>query len=68
MYLGLFWKEFAQHVKEIKEDIILIGEVWNPDPSYVSVYQHDGITSVVDFPLYYALTDVFAFDDNMAKN
>lgn len=62
-----FWKKFCKELKELKEDIILIGEVWHPDPAYLAVYQEDGINSLVDFPLYEAIVDIFAQDKPMDK-
>lgn len=62
-----FWAQFCEDIKEVKEDIILIGEVWHPDPSYLAVYQKDGVSSLVDFPLYYAIDKVFAQDAPMDK-
>jgi alpha-amylase len=62
-----FWRKFCEEMKKIKEDLILLGEVWHPDPAYLAPYQHDGINSLVDFPLYYAITKVFAQDQPMDK-
>ncbi|SHJ83347.1 alpha-amylase [Anaerobranca californiensis DSM 14826] len=62
-----FWRKFCQELKGVKEDIILLGEVWHPDPCYLAPYQRDGINSLVDFPLYYAITKVFAKDEPMDK-
>ncbi|MCX7921949.1 MAG: alpha-amylase family glycosyl hydrolase [Clostridia bacterium] len=54
-----FWTEFTREIKKDYPDFYMIGEVWNGDMNYVADYQNTGIDGLVDFPMYYALTDVF---------
>jgi alpha-amylase len=44
-----FWEKFTSEVKSVKEDVFLIGEVWNSDPRYVAAYGETGIDSFVDY-------------------
>lgn len=43
-----------------------MGEVWNGDPVYVSDYTNY-LDAVLDYPMYYTITDVFAKDQSMYK-
>jgi len=54
-----FWDEFVQEIKKDYPDFYFIGEVYSGDVSYVSDYQDTGVDGLMDFPAYYALTDVF---------
>lgn len=54
-----FWVDFAKEIKKDFPDFYLIGEVFNGDPSYVADYQKTGLSGLLDFPTYYAASDVF---------
>lgn len=62
-----FWSRWNASLRKIYPRLTTIGEVFHPDPSVVSFFgggqkRHDGIdsgvTTVFDFPLYFALRDV----------
>lgn len=55
-----FWKDFAREIKGGRPDFFMIGEVWWESPYEISPYQDLGIDGLVDFPMYYAITDAFA--------
>lgn len=55
-----FWTDFISAIKKDYPNFYFIGEVWNGDPNYVAPYQQTGIDGFVDFPMYYAMLDVFA--------
>jgi alpha-amylase len=54
-----FWKEFSREIKKEFPDFYLIGKVYDGRPAYVVEYQKAGFDGLVDFPLYYAINDVF---------
>ncbi|MRX73493.1 alpha-amylase [Bacillus lacus] len=58
-----FWEEFAVHVKSLKENFFLLGEVWDNDPRYLAEYEKTGIDSFVDYPLYEEMGAVFSEPD-----
>ncbi|MBA2872067.1 alpha-amylase [Anoxybacillus calidus] len=47
-----FWKEFSKEVKSVKEDFLLIGEVWDNDPRFIAEYGKYGIDAFIDYPFY----------------
>lgn len=55
-----FWTKLSQTIKQKYPDFFLLGEVWVNDPIYLSSYQDAGIDSITNYPLYYAMNDVFA--------
>jgi alpha-amylase len=55
-----FWKQFAVEIKKEFPDFYLIGEVFDGRADYVAAYQQAGIDGLEDYPLYFALKDVFA--------
>jgi alpha-amylase len=57
-----FWREFAAALKKEFPGFYLIGEVWDGRPDSVAGYQRAGLDGLVDFPIYYAIHDVFAGD------
>ena len=60
-----FWHMFKVFVKGLKPHITVIGEVWDDAPAQVAPYQaHDGFDSMFDYPLYQALRNVFANDQD----
>lgn len=54
-----FWEKLAKEMKAVKPDFFMIGEVWSNDPGYIAGYQKTGIDYMVDYPMYYAVNDVF---------
>lgn len=54
-----FWNEFSREIKKDYPDFYLIGEVYDGNADYVSDYQYTGVDGLMDFPVYFALTDVF---------
>lgn len=54
-----FWVDFSSEIKKEFPDFYLIGEVFDGRSGYVASYQRTGIDGLVDFPLYFALNDVF---------
>jgi alpha-amylase len=57
-----FWSDFAAEIKAEYPDFYLLGEVWDGRTVYLAGYQEAGLDGLVDFPLYYAITDVFKND------
>lgn len=55
-----FWVEFTSEIKKEFPNFYFIGEVWDGNPQTVGSYQKTGISGLVDFPMYYAITDIFA--------
>lgn len=62
-----FWSQFHQALHHLFPNFFTVGEVFNPDPDVTSFFaggrkQYDGIdtgvTSVFDFPFYFALRGV----------
>lgn len=58
-----FWHHLQVFVQGLHPNLTLIGEVWDGQPSEVAHYQAAvGFDSMFDYPLYHALTEVFAED------
>lgn len=62
-----FWSEFAAEIKKEYPNFYLLGEVWDGRIGYVADYQKVGIDGLVDFPLYFALNDVFKNDQPASR-
>jgi glycosidase len=71
-----FWQEWHTNLRRIYPRLSTIGEVFHPDPTVTSVFQGgrtgwDGVdtqlTTVFDFPLYFALRDVLLKDAPVGK-
>lgn len=62
-----FWSDFAAEIKEEFPNFYLIGEVWDGRAGYLAGYQKAGLDGLVDFPLYYAITDVFKNDQPASR-
>jgi len=62
-----FWKEFAKEVKSVKDDFLLIGEVWHDDPRYIADYSKYGIDAFVDYPLYNEASVIFSKSNQSLK-
>lgn len=54
-----FWKDFSRAIKKDYPDFYLMGEVWSGDVGYVAGYQNAGLDGLVDFPMYYRISDTF---------
>lgn len=56
-----FWRKFIPDLKERtgKDDLFVVGEVFHGDPAFQAAYQHAGVDSLFDFPLYYTIRDAF---------
>jgi glycosidase len=71
-----YWAQWTAALKKEHPDLIVLGEMFDGDPKLVSFFQggrkqFDGVDSGVhtlfDFPLHYALRDVFAKRQPMSK-
>lgn len=62
-----FWIDFAAEIKEEFPNFYLLGEVWDGRAGYLAGYQKAGLDGLVDFPLYYAITDVFKNDQPASR-
>jgi len=54
-----FWKDFSQAIKKDYPDFYLMGEVWSGGIGYVAGYQNTGLDGLVDFPMYYRISETF---------
>ena len=61
-----FWMEFSKEIKKDYPDFYLMGEVWSGDANYLNSYQNVGLDGLVDFPLYFSISDVFARSKKMS--
>lgn len=62
-----FWSRFNQELKSGKKNIMLIGEYFDGDPKKVDEIQKNGkFTQMFDFPLSFALRDVFCENKSLA--
>lgn len=55
-----FAREFVETMKSDKPDFFSVGEVFWRDPNYVAAYQRETQESMFDFPLAYAIRNVFS--------
>lgn len=55
-----FAREFVETMKADKPDFFSVGEVFWRDSNYVSAYQRETQESMFDFPLAYAIRNVFS--------
>src|SRR5262245_56326133 len=63
-----FWHVFKLFAKGLRPDVTLIGEVWDSDVDVVAPYQAwHGFDAMFDFPLHYAILDVFAHDQGFGR-
>jgi len=61
-----FWKQFSQEIREFAgKEFLLLGEDFDGRADHVASYQKDGMTGLLDFPLYFATRDAFAYGGNM---
>lgn len=54
-----FWQKFISSIKKDNPDFYTIGEVYDGNIKYVSGYQNTGVSGLLDYPLYFAINDVF---------
>lgn len=57
-----FWKEYTEAA-----GTFTMGEVFNGATSYVANYQYDALDATLNYPLYFALKDVFGSRQTMYK-
>jgi alpha-amylase len=57
-----FWKEFVAAIKQEYPNFFFIGEVFDGRTSYVADYQNAGLDGLLDYPVYFALNEVFKND------
>jgi len=62
-----FWEKLSKTIKAKYPNFFLLGEVFANDPVYLSGYQDVGINSITNYPLYYAMNDVFAKGESPSK-
>lgn len=55
-----FWRDFTAEIKKEYPNFYFIGEVFENDINYIASYYDTGIDAFLDFPIYHAITDVFA--------
>lgn len=55
-----FWSEF-----QTSASMFAIGEAFNGDPAYVGPFQGGALDSVLSYPMYYTLRDVFGSQKSM---
>ncbi|MBI3927764.1 MAG: alpha-amylase [Armatimonadetes bacterium] len=58
-----FWQRFLPDLKaRVGKDLFVVGEVLHGDPGYVAAYQRAGVDYLFDFPLCFAIRNVFGRD------
>jgi alpha-amylase len=57
-----FLRDFDREMRATKPGYFAVGEVFQQDPNYVAGYQNRTMDSMFDFPLAYAIRNVFAGD------
>lgn len=62
-----FWKELIQAIKKEYPDFYIIGEVFDGNLQNVASYQSTGMDGMLDFPMYFAIHDVFARSSAMQR-
>ncbi|MEW6279483.1 MAG: alpha-amylase family glycosyl hydrolase, partial [Candidatus Eremiobacterota bacterium] len=63
-----FWSKFNRAMHETAgKDFLLLGEYYHGDPGKYPDYQNTDMDGLVDYPLYYTITDVFAHDHSMRE-
>lgn len=61
-----FWRDWSHALKMQYPRLRTVGEVFDPEPAVPSFFQGD-VDSVFDFPLYFAMRDVFAHGASMER-
>ncbi|MCB9653084.1 MAG: hypothetical protein H6729_02985 [Deltaproteobacteria bacterium] len=66
-----FWARFNDDIRAASAsggDLTILGEVLDGDPAVLSTFQREGhFDALFDFPLYYAMIDVFCRDASPAR-
>ncbi|MEZ0371201.1 MAG: alpha-amylase family glycosyl hydrolase [Candidatus Sericytochromatia bacterium] len=63
-----FWQQFDREMRAYAgNDFLLLGEIYTPSPDFMAPYLREGMHSAFDFPLYYAIKDVFGQSQSMRR-
>jgi glycosidase len=71
-----FWARWAAATKQEYPALTIVGEMWDGDPKKVAFFQggvkrfdgvDSGVDTLFDFPLHYAMRDVFARGEPMTR-
>jgi alpha-amylase len=61
-----FWQQFGTAMRDYAgPDFLLLGEDLHGDPNHVAAYQKEGMQSLLDYPLYYAIRDSISHGSSM---
>ncbi len=59
-----FWREYRKAIRQVKDDAVLIGEIWDDSRSFLEGDQFD---SVMNYNLTFAIVDAIARQEMTAK-
>lgn len=63
-----FWKLFNREMRSaMGDDFLLLGEIYTGYPEFQAPYLHEGMHTAFDFPLYYAIKDVWGQGQSMRR-
>lgn len=71
-----YWAQWTRALKQEYPHLTILGEMWDAKPELVSFFQggrrqfdgvDTGVEALFDFPLYFAIRDVFANGQSMTK-
>lgn len=63
-----FWQRFNREIRQhAGNDFLLLGEIYTGFPEFQAPYLKEGMHSAFDFPLYYAIKDVFGQGQSMRR-
>lgn len=63
-----FWQILKLFTKGLRPNVTMVGEVWDQDVAEVAPYQtRHGFDSMLDYPLYHAMVDVFVHEQPFAR-
>jgi len=63
-----FWTKFNNEIhKYAGDNFLLVGECFDSNPDKLVTYQSNDMDSLFDYPLYFAMKDVFAYGQNMSR-
>lgn len=61
-----FWKQFTEDIRAYAgPDFLMMGEAFTPKTDLIGSYQSNGVQSLLDYPLYWAILDSLAQDKSM---
>ena len=63
-----FSREFVESMKEENPDFFSVGEVFWRNPNHIATYQRETQESMFDFPLAYAIRNVFSGDPDRTRS